>query len=145
MIAYGNGATERTAPGSGLNVAFVDASALVALADWDDASHTAAVAAYDDLVANGFSLFTTNLAFIQAHGLLTAALGSDVALSWLERCRIPIYPVTTEELATGRSTVASSGATGESALTTAVHLAVLDRLGVSDVFAVERDFLAALG
>ena len=35
------------------------------------------------------------------------------------------------------------GATDESALMTAVHLAVLDRLGVSDVFAVERDFLAA--
>jgi predicted nucleic acid-binding protein len=132
-------------PSIGLNVAFVDASALVALADRDDASHTAAVAAYDDLVTNGFVLFTTNLSFIQAHALLTAALGPDVALAWLERCQIPIYPISAEDLNNGRTSVATSGATGASALTTAVHLAVLDRLGVSDVFAVERDFLAALG
>ena len=145
MSTNGNGPSDRFDLTSGLNVAFVDASALVALADWDDASHAAAVAAYDDLVANGFALFTTNLAFIQAHCLLTAALGPDVALAWLERCRIPIYPISVEDLATGRANVASSGATDESALTTAVHLAVLDRLGVSDVFAVERDFLAALG
>jgi predicted nucleic acid-binding protein len=145
MSSSGNGPSDRLEIGSGLNVAFVDASALVALADWDDISHGAAVAAYDDLVANGFALFTTNLAFIQAHCLLTAVLGPDVALMWLERCRIPIYPISAEDLATARSNVASSGATDESAMTTAVHLAVLDRLGVSDVFAVERDFLAALG
>src|SRR5262245_22496702 len=127
MSVAGNGTTESIVPGKGLNVAFVDASALVALADWDDVSHAAAVAAYDDLVGNGFALFTTNLAFVQAHGVLTAALGADVALAWLERCRIPVYPISREDLATGRATVASSGATDESALTTAVHLAVLDR------------------
>jgi predicted nucleic acid-binding protein len=145
MSANGNGAAATYAPARGLNVAFVDASALVALADRDDASHAAAVAAYDDMVAQGFAFFTTNLAFIQTHALLTAALGPDVALAWLERCRIPVYPVSTEDLATGCSAVASSGAISDTALTTAVHLAVLDRLGVSDVFAVERDFLAALG
>jgi predicted nucleic acid-binding protein len=145
MSINGSGISDRLDASHGRNVAFVDASALIALADWDDVSHAAAVAAYDDLVANGFALFTTNLAFIQAHSLLTAVLGPDASLSWLERCRIPIFPVSVEDLDTARSNVASSGAIDESALTTAVHLAVLDRLGVSDVFAVERDFLAALG
>jgi len=145
MSTNGNGSSAGFELSGGLNVAFVDASALVALADQDDASHSAALAAYDDLVANGFALFTTNLAFIQAHCLLTAALGSDVSLAWLERCRIPIHPISEEDLATGRADVASSGSTDESALMTSVHLAMLDRLGVSDVFAVERNFLAALG
>ena len=56
-------------------VAFVDASALVALADRDDASHEAAVAAYQDFVASGFRLFTSDYALVEAHDLLAAALG----------------------------------------------------------------------
>ncbi|HEX5992347.1 MAG TPA: hypothetical protein VFY70_07225, partial [Thermomicrobiales bacterium] len=56
-------------------VTFVDASALVALADRDDASHGAAVAAYQELVASGFRLFTTDLALASAHELIAAALG----------------------------------------------------------------------
>ena len=56
------------------DVTFVDASALVALADRDDASHAAAVTAYQDLVASGFRLFTTDLALAAAHELIAVAL-----------------------------------------------------------------------
>ena len=145
MIDTRNGSTRIPDLRGRPNVAFVDASALVALADWDDASHAAAVAAYDDLIGNGFALFTTNLAFIQAHELLSASLGAHVADVWMEQCRIPICAVSAEDLAAGRSSLTGGTATGAPSLLTAVHLAVLDRLGVSDVFAVERDFLAALG
>jgi predicted nucleic acid-binding protein len=127
------------------NIAFVDASALVALADRDDASHAAAVSAYDDLIAGGFALFTTDLAFIQAHELLTAALGQEVAMTWLERCRIPIYSITADDLRHGRDAVTNDRDAAVTSLAIAVHLAVLDRLGVNDVFAVERSFLEALG
>ena len=60
---------------------FVDASALVALADRDDASHAAAVSAYQDLIASGFRLFTTDLALAAAHELIAVVLGHDVARS----------------------------------------------------------------
>ena len=125
-------------------VAFVDASALVALADRDDASHEAAATAYREFVAGGFRLFTTDLALADAHALLIAAIGAGYARLWLARCRIPIYCVTAADLQTARQMVA--GLNGpDAALGDAIHLAVLDRLGVTDVFAVDRGFLAMLG
>jgi predicted nucleic acid-binding protein len=124
-------------------VAFVDASALVALADRDDASHTAAVAAYREFVAGGFRLFTTDLALADAHGLLIAAIGPGYARLWLVRCRIPIYHVVAADLEAARQVVAGLNVP-DAPLADTIHLAVLDRLGVTDVFAVDRAFLRML-
>jgi predicted nucleic acid-binding protein len=126
-------------------VTFVDASALVSLADRDDASHAAAVAAYRDLVANGYRLFTTDLALAAAHELLIAALGRGVARLWLSRCRIPVYFVTAADLAAAREMILAPTGAPNAPLLDAIHLAVLDRLGVTDVFAVDRGFLRMLG
>jgi predicted nucleic acid-binding protein len=125
--------------------AFVDASALVALADRDDRSHDAAVQAYRELRDGGFWLFTTDLALAAAHELLTVALGHDLARSWLARCHLPVYGITPAELDQGRAMVGEATAFPTIDLADAVHLAVLDRLGVTDVFAVDRRFLALLG
>jgi predicted nucleic acid-binding protein len=126
-------------------VTFVDASALVSLADRDDASHGAAVAAYRDLTRSGNRLFTTDLALAATHELLIAALGRDTARLWLARCRIPVYCVTPGDLSTAREMILSPSGTPEAPLLHAIHLAVLDRLGVTDVFAVDRRFLELLG
>lgn len=126
-------------------VTFVDASALVALADADDASHAAAVAAYTDLVTSDHRLFTTDLALTQAHDLLVAALGQDTARWWLSLCRIPAMCVEGGDLATARQMMTDDATSSLSSLTDAIHLAVLDRLGVTDVFAVDRRFLSVLG
>ena len=125
--------------------AFVDASALVALADRDDHSHAAAVQAYRELRDGGFRLFTTDLALAAAHELLTIALGHDLSRTWLARCHLPVHCITATELDQGRATVRNAAASPGIDLTDAVHLAVLDRLGVTDVFAVDRRFLALLG
>ncbi len=125
-------------------IAFVDASALVALADRDDASHAVAVDAYRDLLASGFRLFTTNLALAFAHELIVAALGADAARSWLAQCGIHVQPVTATDLEEGRRAIEEGSGAPGATLSEAVHLAVLDRLGVTDVFAVDRAFLAML-
>ena len=127
------------------SVVFVDASALVALADRDDASHEAAVAAYRDLVRSAFRFFTTDLAFAEAHGLILAALGPNPARSWLAHCNIRVLPVTSADVEKGRRTIEAGQSPARAALTDAIHLAVLDRLGVTDVFAVDRGFLGMLG
>ena len=127
------------------SVVFVDASALVALADGDDASHEAAVAAYGDLVRNAYRFFTTDLALAEAHALILAALGPDVARSWLAHCNIRVLPITPADLEEGRRSIEEGRAPSHAALSDAVHLAVLDRLGVTDVFAVDRGFLGMLG
>lgn len=131
--------------GSARNVAFVDASALVALADRDDASHGAAVTAYRDLVQSGFRLFTTDLALAAAHELVVAALGPDVARSWLAQCNIRVHAVALADLEEGRRAIEEGESAPNATLTDTIHLAVLDRLGVTDVFAVDRGFLGMLG
>lgn len=125
-------------------IAFVDASALVALADRDDASHAAAAAAYHDLVSSGFRLFTTDLALASAHELLVAALGPEIARSWLAQCAIHVQCVTVADLEEGRRAIEEGSCAPGATLLATVHLAVLDRLGVTDVFAVDQGFLAML-
>jgi predicted nucleic acid-binding protein len=127
------------------NVTFVDASALVALADRDDASHAAAVTAYQDLVASGFRLFTTDLALASAHELIAVALGPEVARSWLAHCNILVQRIAPADLEEGRRAIEEGWSAPRATLADTIHLAVLDRLGVTDVFAVDRDFLEMLG
>jgi predicted nucleic acid-binding protein len=127
------------------DVTFVDASALVALADRDDASHAAAVNAYQELVASGFRLFTTDLALATAHELIATALGQDVARSWLAHCNIHVQRIASGDLEEGRRAIEEGWSTPDATLADTIHLAVLDRLGVTDVFAVDRAFLAMLG
>ena len=138
-------AADRRDDGPTAGVSFVDASALVSLADRDDASHAAAVAAYRDLVASGFRLFTTDLALAAAHEMLIPALGRGVARLWLSRCRIPVYCITPADLEAAREMILAPAGAPNAPLLDAIHLAVLDRLGVTDVFAVDRGFLRMLG
>jgi len=126
-------------------VTFVDASALVALADRDDASHAAAVAAYQDLVAGGFRLFTTDLALASAYELIAVALGHQAARAWLAHCNIVVQRITPADLEEGRRAIEEGWSAEGATLADTIHLAVLDRLGVTDVFAVDRAFLAMLG
>jgi predicted nucleic acid-binding protein len=125
-------------------IAFVDSSALVALADRDDASHEAAAAAYEDFLQSSFLLFTTNLAFTTAHQLILAALGPSTARTWLAQCAIHIEPITAQDLEEGRRRVETGGVPASAPLCDAIHLAVLDRLSVTDVFAVDQQFLGML-
>jgi predicted nucleic acid-binding protein len=125
-------------------VAFVDASALVALADRDDASHQAAAEAYQDFLQSGFLLFTTDLAFAVAHQLILAALGPSTARAWLAQCAIHVEAVTAPDLEEGRRKVETGSVPSSAPLCDAIHLALLDRLSVTDVFAVDRQFLGIL-
>ena len=127
------------------NVSFVDASALVALADRDDASHAAAVSAYQDLVAGGYRLFTTDLALAAAHELILAALGQEAARSWLAQCNILVHRIALADVEEGRRAIEEGWSATDAILADTIHLSVLDRLGVTDVFAVDRVFLGMLG
>ena len=120
---------------------FVDSSAIVALVDRDDASHAAAVAAYHELVAADYKLFTTNYALAEAFDLLQAGLGADVARQWLRDSLLAVYHADDQDLAKARRMIARAG-NRRLSLTDAIGLAVMERLGVTDAFAVDPDFLA---
>lgn len=144
-MSASEGAVAAADTSAGTQVSFVDASALVALADRDDASHGAAVDAYRDLVAGGYRLFTTDLALAAAHEQIAAALGLALARSWLAHCNIQVHHVTPGDLEEGRRAIEEGRVEPAATLADAIHLAVLDRLGVTDVFAVDRVFLGMLG
>jgi predicted nucleic acid-binding protein len=126
-------------------IVFVEASALVSLADSDDASHGAAVAAYADFVRAGYRFFSTDLAMAEAHMLILASLGPDAARAWLAHCNLRVLPITPADLEEGRRAIEEGSIAPRATLADAIHLAVLDRLGVTDVFAVAQGFLEMLG
>ena len=133
----------RPAPGDPTPpTAFVDASALVALVDRDDVSHDAAAAAYRDLVAAGYKLFTTNYVVAETFDLLRAGLGPAVARQWLRDSRLAVYHADEQDEAKARRMVLEASDRRNLSLTDAVSLVVMDRLGVTDAFAVDQRFLA---
>lgn len=130
--------------GPSIPVAFVDASALVALADAGDASHAAAVAAYRELLSEGYRLFTTDYVIGETYDLLRIGLGPESARRWLRDCRLAVYRVDERDLARARALLADA-ASGNRSFVDAVSLAVMERLAVTDAFAVDPGFLAETG
>jgi len=125
-------------------VAFVDSSAIVTLVDRDDASHGAAVEAYRSLVAAGYRLFTTNHVLDEAFELLSTGVGPAVARQWLRDNRLPIYFIDETDLTAAAEMIATRETNAPITLTDALSMVVMERLNVSDAFAVDPAFLAEL-
>jgi predicted nucleic acid-binding protein len=123
-------------------VAFVDSSAIVSMVDRDDANHPAAVEAYRDLLAQGYKLFTTNHVIIETYDLLSVGVGPGVARRWLREVKLPIYHVDEEEEQIARRMMTRGNGPHPLSLTDAISRVVMDRLGVTDVFAVDPNVLA---
>jgi predicted nucleic acid-binding protein len=132
------------APSIDYPVAFVDSSAIVTLIDRDDASHAAAVEAYASLVSAGYRLFTTNHVLDEAFELLSAGVGVIVARQWLQEHRLPIYYVDETDLTAAIEMIAKRDPNASITLTDAVSMVVMERLGVTDAFAVDPAFLSEL-
>ena len=122
--------------------AFVDSSAIVALVDRDDASHGAATAAYRDLVAAGYRLFTTNYVVAETFDLLSTGVGPAVARRWLRDSKLAVYHADQGDERKAWALVARSEGKRGPSLTDAISLVVMGRLEVADAFAVDPNFLA---
>lgn len=125
-------------------VAFVDSSAIVTLVDSDDASHTAAVDAYRSLINSGYRLFTTNLVLGEAFDLLRVGIGMAAAQHWLREQRLKIYHVDEADLSAAIAMIRERDPANPLSMTDALSMAVMERLGVTDAFAVDPAFLAEL-
>ncbi len=135
---------DRPSQGMERQIAFVDSSAFVALADAGDASHTAAVAAYRDLVATGYRLFTTDYMIAEAYDLLRLGPGPDVARQWLRSCAITRCHVEERDITQAKQRLLRHEESSSIGFSDAISLAVMDRLGVTDVFAVDQSILNAI-
>jgi predicted nucleic acid-binding protein len=125
-------------------VAFIDSSALVALADSGDATHRAAVSAYEELRAADYRLFTTSFAVAEAYELILISLGSAAARRWLEALRIDIYHLDPDDIARARDRLVTDERLASRTLTDALNITAMERLGVHDAFAVDPDFVVEL-
>lgn len=123
-------------------VAFVDSSAIVALVDRNDRSHEAAVAAYRDLLEQGYRLFTTNFVMAETVNLLSEGPGPDIARQWLRDQRLSIYHVDEQDEQRARAMVIASRSQRGLSYTDAVSAVVMERLGIADAFAVDSNFLS---
>lgn len=123
-------------------VAFVDSSAIIALVDRHDATHEAAVAAYKDLLAQGYKLFTTNFVVAETVCLLTQGAGADVARQWLRDHRLTVYHADEQDELRARALVIGSRSEQGLSYIDAISLVVMERLGIGDAFAVDTHFLS---
>jgi predicted nucleic acid-binding protein len=122
-------------------VAFVDSSAIVALVDRGDATHLPAVNAYHSLVSDGYRLFTTNHVIGETFDLLSSTHGEALAREWLANVGLAVYVTDSVDEERARERVLASDGAHPLRYTDAVSLSVMERLGVSDAFAVDPDFL----
>jgi predicted nucleic acid-binding protein len=125
-------------------VAFVDSSAIVALVDEDDSAHRAAVDAYRELSTSGYRLFTTDHVVVETYDLLMDGVGPVVASGWLRNHRLPVYCTDESDLAAAQAILTTRPVESPVSFTNAISLAVMERLGVTDAFAVDPAFLDAL-
>lgn len=123
-------------------VAFVDSSAIVAMVDAKDQSHSAAVSAYADLLQQGYRLFTTNHVIAETVDLLTMGLGPDIARRWLRDHRLPIYHADEQDEHRAKALVISSRSPRGLSYVDAVSLVVMEKFEVADAFAVDPHFLS---
>src|SRR5215203_4704500 len=115
---------------------FVDSSALIALVDRDDNTHAAAVAAYGNLLAEGYKLFTTNYVIAETFDLLSTGVGPDVARRFLRDCKIAIYHADEQDERRAKRVVLRQTGPNGLSLTDAISFVVMERLNVADAFAV---------
>jgi predicted nucleic acid-binding protein len=125
--------------------AFVDSSALVALADQGDATHEGAVAAYRELCDAGYRLFTTEYAVVEAFDLLTLSLGHEPARRWLANLRIALYHLDETDHTRARHRLVTDDRLATRTLTDVLNITAMERLGVRDAFAVDEHFTVEMG
>lgn len=121
---------------------FVDSSALIALVDRDDSTHAAAVAAYGNLLSEGYKLFTTNYVIAETFDLLSTGVGPDVARRFLRDCKIAVYHADEQDERRAKRVVLRQTGPNGLSLTDAVSFVVMERLNVADAFAVDPGFLS---
>lgn len=123
-------------------VAFVDSSAILAMVNRGDPIHEQAVAAYHELVDDGYRLFTTDFVIAETVQLLELGFGAEVARRWLRDQRLPIYHADEQDVRRAIAHITSARPGSRVSMTDAVSTVVMERLGVSDAFAVDPDVLA---
>ena len=123
-------------------IAFVDSSAIVAMVNRNDPTHDQAIAAYHELIDGGYHLFTTDYVVVETTQLLELAFGPDIARQWLRAQRLPVYHADEQDVKRAIAQMTSTSPGIRLSMVDAISTVVMERLGVSDAFAVDPEFMA---
>lgn len=117
----------------------VDTSAVYALLDRSDANHERAVALLKKMKGAGCNVILTNFIVAEAHALILAKLGRDLARSWLKGLCWPVERVTAEDEERAREIIYTYEDKTFS-YTDATTFAVMERMGIKRAFAFDKHF-----
>jgi predicted nucleic acid-binding protein len=120
----------------------LDTSAYFILTNRRDASHTAAVAARDRLIAERWHLFTTNFILAETHALLLSRVGRAVAarvLAEIDRSATTIIRASAADERRARDIIVQYD-DKDFYLTDAISFAVMERLRIDVAFSFDRNF-----
>lgn len=122
---------------------FVDTSAYFAASYRRDANHLAALRTMERLVFNRLRLFTTNAVLFELHGLLLARSQRELALEAVTRIdqssALTVVRLRRQDEERGWQIIRQYTDKAFS-LTDATSFAVMERLGISVAFSLDRHF-----
>ena len=117
----------------------VDTSAIYALLDRNDANHRKAVTILRSLPRRGLTPVLSNFIVAESHALLLSRLGSQIARDWFLKQIWPIEPITDVDEKKAREIIQRYEDKTFS-YTEATSFALMERLGLKDVFAFDIHF-----
>ena len=127
---------------SGAPSAFIDTAAYFALADPSDNAHAAATAIARSLAIEHRRTYTTNFVLAETHALLLSRIGRATArtvLRAIDTSSTLIERVTPADEALARAIIDKYDDKNFS-LTDATSFAIMERLGLIEVFTFDRNF-----
>jgi predicted nucleic acid-binding protein len=123
--------------------AFIDTSGYFAVANRRDARHTDGAATFRRLIVEGRPLFTTNFILAETHALLLTRVNREIAarvLFEIDDSRITtVVRVSSGDEARAREIIRQYQDKSFS-LTDATSFAVMERLGIAQVFSFDANF-----
>lgn len=117
----------------------VDTSAVFALLDRSDASHSRARGTLEDLRRRRVEPVLTNFIVAESHALLLTRLGEEIARRWLLTNAWPIERISEDDEERARAILAKYTDKAFS-YTDASSFAVMERLGLKSAFAFDPHF-----
>ncbi|MBT9171257.1 MAG: 23S rRNA-specific endonuclease VapC20 [Actinobacteria bacterium] len=126
-----------------MRAVFVDTSALVALKNKSDTNHLEASRCFQELLATGTRLITTNFVFDETYTLLQRRMNHEVAVEFgktLRASEIIRYLRITKELEDKAWEIAVKYKDKSFSFTDCTSFAVMESLGIREAFAFDECF-----
>lgn len=117
----------------------VDTSAIYALLDKSDDMHDKAKTCLYQLAKNKNSIVITNFIVAECHALLAGRLNPEIARTWLKQLYWPVERIAEEDEIKALNIILSYQDKTFS-YTDATTFAVMERLGINNIFAFDKHF-----